>query len=324
MSKSIVGIDISKLKFDIALLTPDNKVKTKVFQNNIEGYESLIAWVSERAHGEFHFCMEATGIYGDALACYLYDAGYIVSVVNPAQIKGHALSELAKIKSDKADAKLIARFCSRMNPAPWKPKPQHVRQLQALVNRLDAVQSLKQQEENRLLVAVNPAVINSIESVIKMLEEQITELEKRIKQQIKDHDDLNSNDKLLQSIPGIGEKTAAKVLAFLGNIEEFASAKHMAAFVGLSPKQHSSGSSVKKRTHLSKMGNAHLRKAFYMPALVAIRFNPLIKTFSDRLKCSGKSSMAVIGAVMRKLVHLVYGILKAKKPFDAAHGLNCA
>lgn len=324
MSKVIVGIDISKAKFDIALLTPDNKIKTKVFQNNSEGYELLIAWILERANGEFHFCMEATGVYGDALASFLYDAGYTVSVVNPAQIRGYGQSELSKIKSDKADAKLIARFCSKMNPTPWKAKPKHVRQLQALVNRLDAVQSLKQQEENRLLVAVNATVIRSIESVLKMLNEQISQLEKKIRQHIKDHDDLNSNDKLLQSIPGIGEKTAAKVLAFLGDVEEFASAKHMAAFVGLSPKQHSSGSSVKKRTHLSKMGNAHLRKAFYMPALVAIRFNPLIKTFSDRLKCSGKSSMVVIGAVMRKLVHLVYGVLKAKKPFDAAHGLNCA
>ncbi|MDZ7798439.1 MAG: transposase [Patescibacteria group bacterium] len=210
---------------------------------------------------------------------------------------------------------MIARFCQAMQPKAWKPKPKRVRELQALVARLDALQALAQQEANRLDVA-QPCVKGSIITVQATLNNEIKQVKKTIKQHIKDHDDLDSDSRLLLTIPGIADRTMAQVLGSIGSVEHFENAKQMAAFFGLSPKQHSSGSSVKRHTRLSKIEDARVRKALYMPAIVTMRHNPLIKTFCERLKAAGKAPMAIIGAVMRKLVHIIYGILKSRKPFD--------
>ena len=165
MSKIVLGIDISKTKFDAALLL-DAKVKTKKFDNKSNGFSEMVEWLNKKDAKDLHICMEATGVYGEALATYLFDAGYTVSVVNPAQIKGFAQSELSRNKTDRADAQLIARFCRAMNPKPWKPKPLHIRELQALVRRLEALQDMYYQENNRLEVA-SFCVRASIETVIK-------------------------------------------------------------------------------------------------------------------------------------------------------------
>jgi transposase len=122
MVNSVLGIDIAKLKFDVALLN-NNKYKSKVFKNNTKGFEELCAWLKGQDIQSLHACLEATGTYGEVLSHYLKDAGFIVSVVNPAQIKGFAQSELSRTKTDKADAKLIARYCLTMKPSVWQPLP---------------------------------------------------------------------------------------------------------------------------------------------------------------------------------------------------------
>lgn len=126
---------------------------------------------------------------------------------------------------------------------------------------------------------------------------------------------MNDKSKLLDSIPGVGEKTIGVILAFL-NVEDFDSAKQVAAFVGLNPKPRQSVSSVRGVGRISKTGNANLRKAFYMPALTALRFNPIIKDFAKRLLGTGKSKMVVVIASMRKLLHIIYGVLKNQIPFN--------
>lgn len=315
MSKAIVGIDISKAKFDIALLTPDNKIKSKVFQNTRVGFDELLSWLAQKNQDELHFCMESTGVYGEALAHYLHDNGLMVSVVNPALVKGYAQSEHSRNKTDKVDAKIIARFCRSLEPKSWIPAPKHIRELRAMVMRLDDLQSLEQQERNRLDVS-NSAVKGCIEAVLNQLEQQIKQMKAMIRKHIKSHDDLDSNSKLLESIPGVADRTIAQVLAHIGDVERFESAKQLAAYVGLTPKQHYSGSSVKKYTRLSKMGNTHMRKALYMPAIVAKRYNPIVNAFCERLKAAGKSTMCIIGAAMRKLLHIIYGVLKSQKPFN--------
>lgn len=315
MSKIVLGIDISKSKFDVALLR-ENKFKTKKFDNKNNGFIEMVEWLNKKevTSKDLHICMEATGIYGEALATYLFDEGYAVSVVNPAQIKGFAQSELSRNKTDRADAQLIARFCRAMNPPPWKPKPLHIRELQALVRRLEALQDMYFQENNRLEVS-NCHVRASIESVIKKLAEEIVGVKKQIHTHIEQHEDLCEKSKLLETIPGVGEATISQVLAFLGNVDDFKNAKQFAAFVGLNPKQRQSGSSVRGRTRLSKMGNSNLRKAFYMPAVSAKRYNPIIKDFCENLKKAGKPTMLIIGAAMRKLVHIIFGVLRSGKPF---------
>src|SRR5436190_15385620 len=149
MSITIVGIDISKAKFDVAVLLANDKVKTKKFDNKIKGFENLIAWLRKlELTDAFHFCMEATGNYGEALSIYLYDASHTVSVVNPAQIKAFGQSRLVRTKNDRTDAIVIAHFCRAMQPKAWAPDPKHVRELQSLVRRLEALQSMHQQEIN--------------------------------------------------------------------------------------------------------------------------------------------------------------------------------
>ena len=137
-----------------------------------------------------------------------------------------------------------------------------------------------------------------------------------IKNHIKKHEDLKNKSDLIQSIPGVGGATAPKVLSFLYDISKFKNAKEVAAFLGLNTRQRQSGSSVNGRTRLSKTGDSALRKAFYMPAVVAMRHNPILKEFKDRLEKAGKCKMVIIGAVMRKLVHIIYGVLKNKTAFN--------
>lgn len=314
MPSTVLGVDISKAKFDVALILND-KIKTKQFLNNNKGFSNLIDWLKQKGVQKLHVCMEATGSYGEALATYLFDLGYTVSVVNPAQIKGFAQSELARIKSDKADSKLIARFCKAMQPKAWQPKPQHIRELQFWVRRLETLQDMQQQENNRLDVAPVDIKI-SIEAVLQRLSEEIQKVKDKIRNHIDQYPDLSAKKKLLATIPGIGNATIGQILAFIGNPEDFRNAKQLAAFVGLNPKQSQSGASVRRRTRLSKAGDSRLRKSLYMPAIVAKKHNPIISAFCERLKASGKSSMQIIGAAMRKLVHLIYGVLKSGKPFD--------
>lgn len=318
MSKIVLGIDISKAKFDVAHLKKEGdklKYKHKKFDNKEVGFKELVNWLVQQEAEDIHICMEATGFYGEALATYLFDVGYSVSVINPAQIKAFGQSELSRTKTDKADAKLIARFCLAIDPPTWQPTPKNIRELQALVRRLEALQGMLQQEKNRLEGAFD-SIRPSIFAVIAKLEEEIESVKKKIKDHIDRNPDLRDKKLLLESIPGVGETTIAQVLAFL-SVEQFENARKAAAFVGLNPRQYESGSSVRGKTRLSKMGNSNLRKAFYLPAITARRFNPVIKAFCKRLEEAGKPKMLIIGAAMRKLVHMIYGVLKSGMPFNA-------
>lgn len=312
----ILGIDVAKAKFDIALLLNGKIKKTRVFENNTIGFKALSVWLVKQGVEQLQVCMEATGTYGDALATYLHDQGFVVSVVNPAQIKSFGGAQLMRAKTDKADAKLIAQFCAAMHPDAWQPEPLQVRELQALVQRLAALMQMQSQEQNRFDTA-SAVVQPSITSVLTHINTQIKMVEQMIRDHIDRHPDLKDKSDLLESIPGIGDATIARLLAFVGNVHRFDSAKALAAFVGLNPTIHQSGSSVNGKSRLSKKGNATVRRALYMPAIVARRYNPIIKTFAQRLKQSGKSNMLIIGAVMRKLLHIIYGVLKSGKPFDA-------
>ena len=256
--------------------------------------------------------MTHQGGYEESLAEYLYDNGFKVSVVNPARIKGFAMSRLSRVKTDKADCKLIAYFCEAMKPNLWQPIAKHVQELQQWIRRLDSLIANKNQESNRIKGSTT-VVVRHIQRHIDFLNTEIKEIEQLITDHIKQHKDLEDKNRLLASIPGIGAKTVAIVLAFLG-VENFDSAKQVAAFVGLNPKPRQSGSSVYGCSRISKTGDSDLRKAFYMPAVVSIKFNPIVKAFYQRLINKGKPKMVAIIAAMRKLLHIIYGVLKLK-PF---------
>ncbi len=314
MNKKTLGIDISKKKVDVALLR-EGKVKHKSFSNDASGHESLLAWLREQGALDAHVCLEATGIYGEPAAEFLYDAGMHVSLVNPARIKGFAQSELVRTKTDKADAGLIARFCAAMNPEPWVPQPRQVRALRDFVRRLDSLIDMRQQERNRLEAATG-LIADQLRAHIAYLEKAIKETKRLINEHIDNHPDLRDNKRLLETIPGIGEATIHVILSEFADITRFKSAKALAAYLGVAPRIRESGSSIRGRAMMSKMGRRALRKAFFMPALVALRYNPVLMEMKQRLLANGKPKMAVVGAAMRKLVHIVYGVLKHRTPFN--------
>jgi transposase len=317
MTLPALGLDVSKLKFNACLMREGGKLRHRVFPNDPEGFSQLSDWLKQQQIKQVHACLEATGAYGDALAVYLHEQAHTVSVVNPAAIKAYAQSRLSRTKTDRVDAALIAGFCAERKPPAWHPPAPQLRELQALVRRLDSLVEMRTMEENRLLSGITVAAVReSVEELRAHLSEQIKRTEALIRAHIGSHPTLKRQRELLDSIPGIGEATAAVLLAEVPDIKEYRSARQVAAFAGLVPRERQSGSSVRGRVRLSKIGNARLRKALYFPAITAIRCSPFFQTWVVGLRQRGKSKMSVIGAVMRKLVHLAYGVLKTGQPFD--------
>ena len=316
-----LGIDVAKAKLDCALLLPDGKVRHKVVENSPAGFQTLRSWLDKQGAASVHACMEATGIYWEAVAEFLAAIeGIKVSVVNPAQIKAFAMSRLVRTKTDKADAKLIAEFCAERHPPAWQAPSVAELTLRALVLRLEALHTMHTQESNRRQVA-RSAVAEGIELHLQWLDKEIERVTKAIRDHIGDDPDLRDKQRLLDSIPGLGERTIAVLLAFYANPQRFDNSRQAAAFAGLDPRQHESGSSVKGKPRMSKVGHSFLRKALYMPAMATLYHTTWGKQFRSRLAAAGKPPMLIIGAMMRKLVHVAFGVLKSGKTFDPAlHG----
>lgn len=306
-----IGVDIAKAKFDAAAWI-DGKYNTKVFSNTPAGFEAFLTWL--RPFAPTHVCLEATGRDGEALATFLVEQAITVSVVNPAQIHAFGKAELNRTKTDKSDAKLIARFCHLHHPPAWQPLPPAVRQLQALVRRLDDLMARRQMEHNRQDGA-DPTVQASLSRVLALLDAEIKHTRAAIHDHFDQHPSLRKQRDLLETIPGLGETTSAVLLACLGDIHRFDNAKQVAAFAGLSPAERQSGK-YKGQTRLSKTGDALLRQALYLPAVVAGQHNPIVRAFCERLKAKGTAGNVIVGAAMRKLLTLAYGVLKSGCPFD--------
>lgn len=293
------------------------KLNTKVFVNTRHGFEQLVRWLDSHQISNLHACLEATGSYGEPLALFLFETGFTVSVANPAAVRAFANAGLSRTKTDKADAELIARFCLAQQPQAWQPPAPEVRELQALVRRLESLIEMRVAEENRFSSGVSTAAVrHSLEQHIAYLIEEIKRAEALIRQHINNHPDLKQQSDLLDSIPGIARTTAALLLAEIVNVKQYSSARQVAAYAGLVPRERRSGSSVRGRVCLSKIGNARLRKALYFPAITALRCSDFFKAWAEPLRTRGKSKMSVIGAAMRKLIHLAYGVIKTGKPFD--------
>jgi transposase len=309
-----LGLDVSKAKVDCALLL-NGKVKSKVVSNNQEGFETLKQWLAKQGANHIHACCEATGTYSDAIALFLHEQGHVVSVVNPAQIAAYAQSQLARAKTDALDARLIARYCEREQPAAWSPPPAEERLLLAWLRDLQDLQSMQNAESNRLGTA-HPGVRERIERHLEFLDREIEQLRKKIEQHIDHNDQLRGRRDLLDSVPGLGEHTIPWLIAYLGDGKRFPGSKSAVAFFGLCPKPHQSGSSVRGKAHIAKSGHADLRHALYMPAVVAYSRCKAFAAFVRRLKAAGKPPKVIIVALMRKLVAIAQAILKSGKPFD--------
>jgi transposase len=319
MFNSILGIDVAKLTLEVALLM-DGAYHHATFDNSRAGFKSLLKWLGKPQAGRVHACLEATGMYGEALAEFLHCAGHGVSVVNPARVKAFADSQLIRNKTDRSDARVIADFCLAQHLALWSPPDPALRELRALLRQLDDLLGMRQQERNRLKSGVSVAsVVHTLRKHIAFLDREIKALDGRINNHVELHPELKRLVALLISIPGVGHKTACKLIAEIQDIQIFDSPRQLAAYAGLTPRQFVSGSSVHRKARLSKKGNTVLRTALFFPAMVAKRCNPVLRPFADRLAAAGKPPMSVTGAVMRKLLHIVFAVWKSGLPFDPCH-----
>ncbi len=319
----ILGIDVAKEKVDVALFKDKQFIASGQFSNTLSGFKKLDKWLKHKDSDQVWACMEATGRYGDELATYLYHKAYQVSVVNPARIKKYAESQLQRNKTDKLDARIIADFCRTQEPLLWVPPAPQKRLLQEMGRRLEALIKEQTRERNRLKSGLQSEVVkSSILALLDFLSEQITQLEEQIQAHIDQHSDLKRDQELLITIKGIGKKTAYKILGELPDLNRFDNSGQVVAYASLSPQQHSSGSSVHKRTRLTSTGNQNIKTTLYFPALSAIRFNPIVKDLALRLESRGKEKMVIVGAAMRKLMQLIYGVLKSGQPFDPNYSAN--
>src|SRR5690554_5521585 len=318
------GIDVSKDKLDICWLRDRQtmKIKTKVFPNKENGFAALIQWTrdnSEAKPEDIQVMMEATGVYHEALAYALYEAGFQVFVANPQHAHNFVKSFGKRSKNDRKDSVMLAHFLVEREHQAWRPEPEDIRHLKAMLGRLQALDTDAQRERNRLEKAeiqkASMRVEESIRSMLHTLEQERARLKKDIDDHIDGSPELKQDRARLESIPGIGSVLSMELLALLHS-RDFANAGQAAAFVGLVPIMCRSGSSVEKRPRLSKAGPARIRAKLYMGAIVAIRHNPCVRRQYDRLLQRGKTKMSALGAAMRKLVQIAYGILKHQSAYD--------
>lgn len=316
---SFLGIDVSKKSFNAALLD-DNLELSKKFSNDESGFLKLKNWLDKHVSGGIHVCMEATGRYYESLAQFLYSAGYKVSVVNPTKIKGFAQAELKRAKTDELDANLIGRFCQKHRPGLWVPLSPELREMQESERYLDSLKNMRQQEMNRLESGVVcEQVCKLIKSHIEQIDANIAQLEDSLRAVIQNNARLNEHYKLITSVIGVGNVTAFTWLGELGYMDNFQTVRQLESFAGLCVRKRQSGTSVRGRQRLSKVGNSQIRKALFMPAMCAMQYNPAIRVFCQRLRERGKPPKVIVGAVMRKLLRIIFAIVKSKQPFDPEH-----
>lgn len=314
-----IGVDVSKKKLDVAVLLAEGKYRSKVFSNDADGFANLLEWIDANAPGgraSVHVCMESTGVYHEALALSLHDVGVKLSVINPLLLKRFMESERVRNKTDAGDAKALARFCDKTSPELWEAPTKAVRQLQALIGRLDALLEMRRAELNRRELA-HGVVLESIGAVLEQLERSIQEVRELIKQTIDDDPELKQRRDLLDTIPGLGDRTIPQLLAYIGRPERFKSVKALIAYAGLTPMIRQSGSSLNKTRGTHPLGNRELKRSLFYPAMVAGQHNPVVARFWQRLKAQNKPGKVVVVACMHKLLAIIYGVLKSRTPFDA-------
>ena len=320
-----LGLDVSKAKLHLCLLREaDGKQKTKVIENTRAGVATRLDWLAHQGveRPQVQVILEATGVYHEAVTEALYAAGIRVSVVNPAQVKRFAQGLAVRTKTDGVDAFTLARFGHLVNPPAWEPPPPELRELRALLQRREALSEDLRRERNRHETAsltTTPArVLTSLEDSIAFLEQELANLQGEIEAHLARHDGLNADLQLLTSIPAVGHKVGAQMLVVLRG-QDFQRAEQAAAYLGVVPIERQSGTSVHGRPRLSKAGPSRVRKLLSMAAIVATRHNPHVKALYERLLARGKSKLAALGAAMRKLVHLCFGVLKTRTPYQAEY-----
>lgn len=308
-----VGIDVSKDKFDVAVQF-NNRYKHSIYSNDEKGQAEFASWLTQHTTSPW-VCMEATGHYSEGIADFLIEKGIKVSVVNPLQVKNFAKASLARNKNDIIDSRIIREFCQCMQPRDFVALPAEQKQLKGLMKVLDMLKGQLVQLNNQLHSLQEGIARNILIKFIKRLEKDIAQVDHKMANLIDNEHALKEKMSLITTIKGVGKLTAYRVLALMPEVKNFQTAKQFAAYIGITPKQHQSGAFIGKTT-ISRFGDSRLRKALYMAALVAKRHNKALAAFVSRLQQKGKAPKAIVCAVMRKLAHIIFGVLKSGLPFN--------
>ena len=314
--QNVIGIDVSKAKLDICALL-DRKIRKKTVENSASGFKSLRNWISKNNIDNPHFCMESTGCYSEGVAEFFHELGFKVSVVNPLQIKAFRNTKLIRQKTDSVDAQVIAEFCLQNNPAPWNPRSPEKKELHNINVRISELKA----EVNRALNALenknlSELILKSVHDEIKFLKNQIDLLENEVRNIINSNKHLKAQFDRVTEIKGVGEKLALTIIADMPDVSNFQKSGQFAAFAGVSPAHFQSGSSVRGKSHISRLGSKSIRKVLYMSALVVKNHNPYFQKFVQKLRKKGKSPKVIIVAIMRKLLCILFGMLKNSSNLD--------
>lgn len=319
-----IGIDVSKEKLDLGWIKDPvtNKKKTKVFKNRLNELQGVSDWIIKNTQAQPQdvlITVEPTGVYHEALLYFLHEQGFNVFLPNPGQVKAFMRALGTVHKTDKSDAIMLARFGAQKHDRQlWEPEAPEIRVLKAMMRRLEALNKDRQREMNRLeasqTAGTSERVLQSLNDMISVLEAEIKALEQDIDDHIDGHPVLKKNRLLLESIRGIGP-VLSREMTYLLAAKPFKSAKQVANYVGVIPKLRESGTFV-GRSCLSKEGPARLRAKLYMAAIVAKQHNPAVRAQYERLLATGKNKMQALGAAMRKLVHICFGVVKNQQEFQ--------
>jgi transposase len=323
---NIFGIDVSKATLDCAYLSnsDQDKAKRKGCQNAVACFESVIAWaeaLSGLPRQSLAFVVEPTNVYHEQLVQFLHSKGATVYLVNPGRVRKFAEGIGILSKNDVIDADLLVRYgLMAKKLIAYEPAPQEVNDLRSLLNRLDVLEKNLRRELNRLEKAGNSLTFHRLEQQsitrsIKRHEAEIVSFKSAARQCVQASPLLQRDYQLLSTVPGVGEKTAWLMIVILRS-RQFKSAAEVASFLGLNPIEKRSGKSEYRKPRLSKSGSAHFRQSLYFPAMVASRKNPDVQALYERLVEAGKPKMCALGAAMRKLVHICYGVYKNQQPYQ--------
>lgn len=316
-----VGIDISADELVVAVERDGELLPVASFENDSTGHRQLIRWLTKSTR-PVRVCLEATGVYGLDLSLALHRAkGVEVMVANPRAIKDFARAFLQRSKTDALDAAVILEFVKRMPFQIWQAPPVEIQQLRAISRRITALTKNMTMEKNRLHASDHSEELtkftrDDIASHIEFLAQSIRRLGEEAVAMIRQSPELRRRFDHLVSVKGIAQASATQILAELAVLPADMTSRQWVAHAGLDPRQHDSGTSIHRPSRVSKAGNKHLRSALYMPALVAVRHEPNVRAFYEKLIARGKKPLQAIVAVMRKLLHAIYGMLRNDRDFE--------
>jgi transposase len=322
MSKVALGLDVAKKTIEVCLLRSGQKRGEKfTIENSIAGGQKLLAWLHKIELADIHVCLEPTGKYSRVIAAFLHESGLKVSQVNSYAVLHHGRSKNFRNKTDRIDAYLLADYCLKEDPPIWQPPTASQVDLAELQARLDEIEEMLGQEQNRLTAGGTSALVQQdIQEQIAQLMVRKQKLEQAAKALIDEDVLLSANFKILNSIIGIGEKSSLALLSAV-RFDQFSKPRSVGCFAGLTPRKYESGTSIYKPECISRRGSNQLRKRLYFPAMVAMQCNPQMRAFAERLRTNGKAPKVIICAVMRKLLVLAATLIRKQEFYNCEHSL---